>query len=154
VRLPRFLIWLLIFALVDLGLLGWVAAETSWVWVLAWVIGTGIAGAVVTRRAAARSRQRIFNALAQGELPTTQVLDDLLLMVAGVLLFCPGLLGDLVGLLLLVPALRPLAKGWVVARLGARFFHWPAPDAAEPQHDKIVDVQVIDVEHRTPPEQQ
>jgi len=49
--------------------------------------------------------------LQQGELPAQQILEGVLLAVAGVLLFIPGFLTDALGMIVLLPApRRALAK--------------------------------------------
>ena len=46
--------------------------------------------------------------MAKGTLPATHALHGILLVIAGLLLFLPGLITDSLGFLLLIPAIREL----------------------------------------------
>ncbi|MNC79575.1 phage T7 F exclusion suppressor FxsA [compost metagenome] len=48
--------------------------------------------------------------LAKGELPTDSILDGICIFIGGALLLLPGFLSDIIGLLLLIPLTRGIAK--------------------------------------------
>ena len=73
---------------------------------IAMVVVTGFFGAWLTKTQGLRVINRFRGALAQGRIPQQEVLEGLLILVAGVLLLTPGLLTDAVGYLLLVPPVR------------------------------------------------
>ena len=77
---------------------------------IALVMGTGALGAWLTRMEGLRVLRRVQTDLAQGILPTTALMDGLLVLVAGVLLVTPGPLTDLCGFCLLTPPLRALVR--------------------------------------------
>jgi UPF0716 protein FxsA len=54
--------------------------------------------------------RRIQVALNEGRLPTLELQDGALILLAGALLVTPGFLGDVVGILLLLPPTRALAR--------------------------------------------
>lgn len=70
-----------------------------------------------------RSIQRRLN---QGELPTKELVDGLLVAVAGALLLTPGFLTDGIGLLLLFWPTRALVRALVVQRFRKRLQFGPA----------------------------
>jgi len=75
-----------------------------------------------------------------------------MILLAGALLVTPGVLTDALGFALLLPPFRRLVRDYVKRRIQARFFvsgppGWGASGGA-PAHDEIIDVKVIDVEHR------
>ena len=76
--------------------------------------------------------------LIQGGLPATQVLHGILLAVAGLLLFLPGLITDTIGFLLLVPAFRLL----IIRRAMRR-------QKAQPDNG-IIDAEIIPDDRRIP----
>ncbi len=86
---------------------------------LAVVVLTGLAGAALARREGLKVWNRIQQELAAGRVPGDQLLDALLILAAGVMLVLPGLITDVLGLLLLLPPVR----GWVRNRLKKRFSH-------------------------------
>ncbi|MBN2107534.1 MAG: FxsA family protein [Deltaproteobacteria bacterium] len=72
------------------------------------IIITGIAGALAVRASGLACLQRIRAGLSQGSPPTDELLQGLLILLAGALLITPGLLTDAAGFLLLAPPVRAL----------------------------------------------
>jgi len=58
--------------------------------------------------------------LAKGEVPTAHVLYGLMLAVAGLLLFTPGLVTDTLGFLLLIPSVRKIIANRIMERANNR----------------------------------
>ena len=58
---------------------------------------------------------------AAGEVPTIPIVHGAMILVAGALLLTPGFLTDIVGLLLLVPAIREVLRRWGADRLASRW---------------------------------
>jgi len=77
---------------------------------------TGIAGAMLARREGLKALYGIQRDLEMSILPSERLLDGFLIFIGGVLLLTPGLVTDLIGFLLLMPASRKLAKTWLVNR--------------------------------------
>jgi len=118
---------------------------------IAIVLGTGIAGASLARWQGWRAIQRLQNELRQGILPTQALGDGVLILVAAVLLVTPGVITDVLGLLLLIPPVRAgVRRGlrWWLARHAqweVREIHIAGGDAAaRPAGDEIIDARVID----------
>ena len=79
---------------------------------LALVIGTGIAGASLAKIQGLHTLHKIRECMAQGITPADELIDALMILVAGIVLITPGLLTDISGILLLVPASRNRIKAW------------------------------------------
>lgn len=77
------------------------------------VIVTGFVGAVIARLEGFRTWTNIQNELRAGRVPAEKLVDALILFAAGILLVTPGLLTDIVGLLLLIPWTRFWSKRWL-----------------------------------------
>jgi UPF0716 protein FxsA len=136
---------------VEIVLLVWVANRTSGLLVLAVVIGTGILGVWLARRQGLQTLRRISSELDQGRMPADSLVDGLLVLVAGVLLIIPGFLTDIAALALLFPPSRGAFKRWFGRRLQVRVVSAREMDIG-PDHDRIVDVKVIESPRRqTPP---
>lgn len=73
---------------------------------LLWVLGTGVFGSWLIRRAGARALADLRAPLGGLRNPAEPVAQEGLLVLAGVLLILPGFFTDALGLLLLVPPLR------------------------------------------------
>jgi UPF0716 protein FxsA len=85
------------------------------------VLLTGFAGATLARIEGLRVLGAWRAALAAGRLPEEGVLSGVLVLVGAVLLVTPGVLTDVVGLALLVPASRRLAarglRAWLARQI-------------------------------------
>ncbi|WP_373046848.1 FxsA family protein [Vulgatibacter sp.] len=118
--MPRLFLLFTIVPLLELFLLLQIGRLVGfWPTVLG-VIVTAALGAHLAQREGLKTFQRWRGALAAGRLPEEGLLGSLLVLVGGVLLVAPGVLTDVVGLLLLVPATRRIAAGLVRRELERR----------------------------------
>ncbi|UZP67768.1 FxsA family protein [Desulfovibrio mangrovi] len=75
------------------------------------VILTGIAGAWLARMEGFNTMMKVRESLAQGKVPADEMVEGLLILVAGILLLTPGFITDCMGILMLAPFTRkPLAR--------------------------------------------
>ena len=84
------------------------------------VIFTGILGAYLARMEGLRTLFRIQETMRQGRMPGEQLLDALLIAIAGLVLITPGFITDVAGFLLLFPFTRMLVKNWLKERMRAK----------------------------------
>lgn len=103
--------------LVEMALLIWAANQIGIGATLLIVIVTGIAGATLVKRQGLATWQAAKDRMAQGSLPTDQIIHGAMLLLAGAFLLTPGFLTDLTGFALLVPPVRE----WLRRRFGTRF---------------------------------
>ena len=87
---------------------------------VALVLLTALAGAHLARMQGLAVMMRIRENLAQGFMPAEELLDGLLIFLAGMTLLAPGFLTDIMGLLILLPATRNIFKRW----LRKKFDEW------------------------------
>ncbi len=143
--LLRLALLFIIVPLVELALLLWIAARTNWPATLGLVIATGVIGAWLARREGVRCLQSVQKEMSEGRLPADALLDGLMILVAGALLITPGVLTDVIGFGLLIPALRGRLKPGLARRIKARMTIAPMPG----QPDRFTEPDnIIDVEHR------
>ena len=81
------------------------------------VILTGIVGASLARSQGLQTLGRIRDSFQQGVVPGEELLNALLIAVAGIVLLTPGFLTDAAGLFLLIPATRTLCREWLKRRI-------------------------------------
>ena len=84
------------------------------------VIFTGILGAYLAKMEGLRTLFRLQETLREGGMPGEELLDTLLIALAGLVLITPGFITDAVGFMLLVPFTRMLVKNWLKERLIAK----------------------------------
>lgn len=81
------------------------------------VILTGIVGASLARSQGLQTLGRIRDSFQQGVVPGEELLNALLIAIAGIVLLTPGFLTDAAGLFLLIPATRTLCREWLKRRI-------------------------------------
>jgi len=86
---------------------------------LAIVIGTAVLGFMMLRRQGFTIVTRARQAVASGIPPVLPVAEGALVFFAGFLLILPGLIGDAIGLILLVPPVRRSIAAWSLGRFAA-----------------------------------
>ena len=85
------------------------------------VILTGFLGAFLARMQGIQTLYRIQESLREGRMPSGELLDALLIVIAGLVLLTPGFLTDSVGFLLLIPATRNSIKYWLRHQIELRY---------------------------------
>lgn len=73
---------------------------------IALVIGTAALGAALLRHQGLSTLAKVQMNVDQGNLPATELVEGLMLLIAGALLLTPGFFTDVFGFLVLIPALR------------------------------------------------
>lgn len=89
-------------------------------WTLLVLLGGSVLGLWLARREGVRAAQALAEAVQNRRVPTAEVTDSMLVAVGGVLLFVPGLVTDIAGLLLLLPPSRSLVRRRLVRAAEAR----------------------------------
>ncbi len=77
------------------------------------VLLTGVAGAALVRRQGIAILLKIQREISIGNIPAPQMIDGVMILVAGALLVTPGLITDISGFLLLVPLVREQVRVWL-----------------------------------------
>ena len=88
---------------------------------VALVILTGFLGAFLARMQGLQTLYRIQESLHEGRMPSGELLDALLIVIAGLVLLTPGFLTDSAGFLLLIPATRNSIKYWLLRQIELRY---------------------------------
>ena len=84
---------------------------------IATVVLTGIIGASLTRSQGLQVLSKYQKALAEGRMPHAEVIEGLMILVAGAVLLTPGFLTDAIGFALLIPPVRAAVRAFAVERL-------------------------------------
>jgi UPF0716 protein FxsA len=77
------------------------------------VILTAFFGALLARYQGFQTMLRVRESLERGEMPAEELMDALLILLAGIVLLTPGFLTDLAGLMILIPSTRLMFKRWL-----------------------------------------
>ena len=92
------------------------------------VILTGFLGAFLARMQGLQTLYRIQESLREGRMPSGELLDALLIVIAGLVLLTPGFLTDSAGFLLLIPATRNSIKYWLRRQIELRYMSNNRPE--------------------------
>ena len=84
------------------------------------VIVTGLLGASLARHEGIRTMIRVRESMNRGELPAEEMLDAVLIFIAGIVLLTPGFITDLAGIAILIPN----ARSWLKRRMRTKFEEW------------------------------
>jgi UPF0716 protein FxsA len=87
------------------------------------ILITGMLGSYMARNQGLKVWNSFQTALASGQLPGTQILDGVIILVSGAFLITPGVITDFVGLLGLLPLTRSLIRKFVLARIKVSQIH-------------------------------
>lgn len=110
------------------------------------VVVTGILGATLARREGLRTLARFRAAVAAGRMPHQEIVEGLLVLIAGAVLLTPGLLTDLAGFLLLVPPIRAAVGRRLSRSVRARIVVAAPGAPLWPEGERRPDV--VDVDYR------
>jgi UPF0716 protein FxsA len=107
-------------------------------WTILLIIGSGILGSILVRREGGRAWRALQEALASARMPAKELADGALILIGGTLLITPGFVSDVVGLAVILPVTRPLARGLLARIIGRRMTvmttgRGRGPDTAPPR---------------------
>jgi UPF0716 protein FxsA len=104
------------------------------------LVAVSAVGAWLVKREGLGLIRRVQQSLARGELPHREVVDGFLILLAGALMLTPGFLSDVLGLLLLFPPTRAVARVAIYRRFRSNIIEVDARErspghAARPEID-------------------
>jgi UPF0716 protein FxsA len=140
-------ILLLLVPIIELTLIFKLGNWIGWIPTLLVVFGAGLAGVAIAKLQGFMAAVRVRQQLMHGVLPASELVDGLLIAVAGVLLILPGIISDVLGLSLLLPPVRAAVRRRLMLWFTHRFRIASLVAGAMPEGlrgDKIIDARVIE----------
>lgn len=107
---PRLLILFIGIPLIELVLFYRIGSLIGLGPTVATVILTGFLGAALTKRQGLQVLAKYQKALAEGRMPHAEVIEGLMILVAGAVLLTPGFLTDAIGFAMLIPPVRAVIR--------------------------------------------
>lgn len=143
-----FLLPLILWPLIEIGLFVTLGAWLGLWLTLAWVMGTAVFGMYVIRRQGERAQVAMRQGFVALSEPLSPMAQGALTVAAGALLILPGFLTDALGLLLLLPPIRSV----LVAALARRVVV-THPTRRRPEHrPDVIDGEFIDLDAESLPQ--
>lgn len=155
------LVLLVVAPLVELYVIIQVAQVVGGWETIALLVVESAIGAWLLKRQGLSVIQRVAAAVDEGRVPGKEMVDGLLLLVAGALMLAPGFVGDVIGYLLVLPPTRAIVRGPIMRRFSrggfSRFGSMFAATSGGPGGARFVGTfrvrstgDVIDVQGREP----
>jgi len=101
-----FLILFITIPLVEIAILIKIGGIIGAGYTIALVIGTAFLGVSLLRIQGISTLAKVQANISRGQLPATELIEGLILLISGALLLTPGFFTDTIGFLMLVPTLR------------------------------------------------
>ena len=111
--LARLILLFTVIPIVELIVLIEIGSRLGTVVTLLLLLGTALLGAALARHEGLKTLRRVQTKLADGIMPDEELLDGVLILIAGVMLLTPGVLTDVLGVFLLIPGSRRVIKRWL-----------------------------------------
>ena len=127
----RFFLLVLFLSFSELYLLIWVSQHSSILLTLAFCVFTGILGGSLVRHQGIKTIFSIQTQISSGQLPTTDIISGLILLIIGVFLLTPGFLTDTLAFFMLIPALRQKVSRILMEKIRKKI-----KTNQQPQHSK------------------
>ena len=89
-------------------------------WTILLLMVISLIGSWLVKREGLATLRRAQDQMRGGRVPGTELVDGVLIIVAGALLLTPGFITDVVGVLLLIPPVRLALRGFARRRLAKR----------------------------------
>ncbi|MEJ8281778.1 FxsA family protein [Pseudonocardia spirodelae] len=104
--MPFVLLYVVLEVVAIAGLIAWIGLG----WTLLVLLAGSVLGLLLARREGVRAARALASAVQRGKLAHEEATDGLLVAIGGILLFLPGLITDVLGLALVFPPTRVLAR--------------------------------------------
>jgi UPF0716 protein FxsA len=119
VLLPLVILFVIV-PIAELALIIQVGEAIGVWWTIALLVADSLLGSALMRSQGRLAWRRFNEATAAGRVPAREVLDGVLVIFGGALLLTPGFISDVLGLLLLFPPTRAVARRILVRRFAHR----------------------------------
>lgn len=158
--LGRGILLIVLVPLIELVLLHQLLERTNLGVTFLVVLLTGIVGVSLARRQGMNAWRSAHQQMAQGRSPSSEIMDGVMILIAGAFLMTPGLLTDTAGFSLLIPQVRQVLSKrlttWFKARTVTTFqnANWsvaPAEHVGDGDLDEAPSVRVVEPVESPPP---
>lgn len=113
------------------------------------LIADSLIGGWLIKREGGRAFRALGDAIGAGRLPSREIADGILVLAGGILMLSPGFVLDIVGLLLVLPVTRPVARRLLTRVVETRLLRsaaWNDSRPRPPANGGVVEGEVIDPE--------
>jgi UPF0716 protein FxsA len=113
-------------------------------WTILLLVADSILGTWLIRREGGRAWRALQAALSSGRMPAKELADGALILVGGTLMLAPGFVTDAVGILLILPLTRPVARRLLTTVVARRLVVIPPGSRRPPDDGPVVPGEVVE----------
>ena len=107
-------------------------------WTILLLVADSILGTWLIRREGGRAWRALQAALSSGRMPAKELADGALILIGGTLMLAPGFVTDAVGILLILPLTRPVARRLLTTVVARRLVVIPPGSRRPPDDGPVV----------------
>ena len=115
-------------------------------WTILLLIADSVLGTWLIRREGGRAWRALQTALSSGRMPARELADGAPILIGGTLMLAPGFVTDAVGILLILPLTRPVARRLLTTVVARRLVVVPPSSRRPPGDGPVVPGEVVDPE--------
>lgn len=108
-----FLVLFILIPAIEIAVFIWVGSHIGALNVFFLILLTSFLGALIARFEGMETLRKAQMSMERHEVPRKEMLDGVLIFVGGILLITPGFATDLLGLLFVLPFIRPFFRKWL-----------------------------------------
>jgi UPF0716 protein FxsA len=109
------------------------------------LVADSILGTWLIRREGGRAWRALQTALGSGRMPARELADGALILIGGTMMLAPGFVTDVLGIVLILPLTRPVARRLLTAVVARRLVAVPPQHSRRPPDDgPVVPGQVVE----------
>ncbi len=113
-------------------------------WTILLLILDSILGTWLIKREGSRAWRALTSAIETGRMPARELADGALILVGGTLMLSPGFVTDALGILLILPLTRPVARRLLTAIVARRLLGGSATRPGPGSDGSVVRGEVVD----------
>ncbi|WP_372728774.1 FxsA family protein [Nocardioides sp.] len=113
-------------------------------WTIVLLVLDSVIGAWLVKREGARAWRELSGALQTGRMPAREIADGALILIGGTLMLTPGFVTDAVGIALILPVTRPVARRLLTTVVSRRLVVLNVTRPGPGSEDSVVRGEVID----------
>lgn len=144
--MPLLILIFIVVPIAELYVILQVGEAIGAVWTVVLLVADSLIGSWLLRSQGRAVWRRFTEAMNAGRIPHREVLDGVFVIFGGAFLITPGFITDVVGLFLLLPPTRAIARRALMRGVGARFI----PGVRVPRDARDWDVEGTATEHDPP----
>lgn len=149
-RLP--LVLFLLAPLIEIASLIWVGQFIGILATLGLILLSGVLGIVLLRSQGLAILKRLQSETSQGLDPGRELVHGALIVVAAILLIVPGLVSDVLGILMFLPPVRDIVWRYVKPRIVVQSAGFARGYPQQPRAGNVVDLDADEYSHEPNPD--